>query len=262
MRSLTLSSLMAIALSLGGVGTLLPTAALATELSVIQERGYLIVGVKDNLRPLGFRDAEGDLVGLEIDVAHRLAEELLGDRTAVVFYPVQNRDRLTVLLEGEVDLVIAGLTRTNSRSRIVSFSAPYYLDGTAFVTQDAAIQTLVDAGRSPIAVLNESSTIANLRSYLPQPTLIGVDSYQEGLELLETGQAATFAGDTSVLAGWVQTYPAYRLLTTSWSADSLSVATRRGNQYDDLRRQINEAIASWYTDGWIQDRMNYWGLPF
>lgn len=253
---------MAIATVVTGAGiSLVCPPAVAADLATIQARGYLIVGVKDNLRPLAFRDDNGELVGLEIDVARQLAEDLLGDETAVVFQPVQNSDRLSVLLNGEVDMVIAAFTRTNSRSRIVSFSAPYYLDSTAFVTQDPALQTLADVGRSPIAVLYDSSTIAILQSYLDEPTLVGVDSYQAALAALESGQASAFAGDASVLAGWVQDYPNYRLLPTLLSADSLSVAMPRGNQYDDLRRQVNGAIARWYENGWIQERVSYWGLP-
>ena len=236
-------------------------AAVSAELSEIEERGYLIVGVKDNLRPLGFRDEAGELVGLEIDVARRLALEILGDETAVVFQPVSNADRLSALLNDEVDMVIANLTRTHTRSRMVSFSAPYYLDGTAFVSRDPAIQTLEDVARSPIAVLNNSSTIAILRSYLDNPALVGVDSYQEALAVLEQGEVNSFAGDASVLAGWVQEYPSYRLLPTLLSSDSLSIAMPRGNQYDDLRRQVNDAIARWYDEGWIQERVEYWGLP-
>jgi polar amino acid transport system substrate-binding protein len=235
--------------------------AASAQLSDIQERGYIVVGVKDNLRPLGFQDASGELVGLEIDVAHRLALELLGDETAVVFQPLRNADRLSALLNGDVDMVIANLTRTHTRSRIVSFSVPYYLDGTAFVTRDPTIQTLPQAARSPIAVLNNSSTIAILRSYLNAPPLVGVDSYQDALALLDQGQVASFAGDASVLAGWVQDHPSYRLLPTLLSSDSLSVAMPRGNQYDDLRRRVNEAIARWYDEGWIQERVDYWGLP-
>jgi len=37
----------------------------SAELDEIEERGKLIVAVKDNLRPLGFRDAAGNLQGLE-----------------------------------------------------------------------------------------------------------------------------------------------------------------------------------------------------
>jgi len=51
-------------------------AAEFNSLSEIQKRGKLIIGVKDNLPPLGFRDHNGNLIGLEIDMARELAKEL------------------------------------------------------------------------------------------------------------------------------------------------------------------------------------------
>ena len=49
----------------------IPASVHSAELDQIKQRGKLIIAVKDNLRPLGFRDASGDLQGLEIDIAKR-----------------------------------------------------------------------------------------------------------------------------------------------------------------------------------------------
>lgn len=239
----------------------MPSSSQAAELSVIQRRGGLIVAVKDNLRPLGFRGADGQLVGLEIDLARRLAAEILGNEAAIDLQPVSNEERLSVLLNGNVDLVIARVTQTGSRARLVDFSTPYYLDGTALITRSGSVRQLNDLVGQRIAVLNGSDTIATLRSLLPNITLVGIDSYQAALDALESGQAIAFAGDASILSGWVQEYPQYRLLPDLLSTEALCVVMPRGNQYATLRRQVNEAIDRWRTDGWLQERIAYWGLP-
>ena len=69
---------MAIALNL-----YFPVNANGAEWQDIEKRGNLIIGVKDNLRPLGFTDNNGNLQGFEIDIARRLAQELFGDSQAV-----------------------------------------------------------------------------------------------------------------------------------------------------------------------------------
>lgn len=241
---------------------LLPFASLAAELKEIEQRGYLIVAVKDNLRPLGFRDTAGNLQGLEIDIARELAKELLGRPDAVRLQPVANRDRFPVVLEGKVDLTIARVTATESRARVVSFSTPYYLDGISLVTKDTSLRRLTDLGQQKIAVLNASSTIAKVRYLLPNARLVGVESYQEARSLLDAGGAVAFAADVSVLTGWVQEYPQYRLIPTLLSAEPLSVVMPKGVQYDDLRRRVNEAIDRWKSDGWLRQRAIYWGLPY
>lgn len=233
----------------------------AAELKEIHLRGNLLIAVKDKLRPLGFRDAAGKLQGLEIDLAQRLAQDLLDKPNAVRLQTVANRDRLSVVLEGKVDLTIASVTATEPRARLVSFSIPYYLDGTALVTKDASVQQLNDVARGKIAVIKGSSTIATVRYVLPSAQLVGVDSYQEAHSLLESGGATVFAADASVLSGWVQEYPQYRLLRTLLSAEPLCVVMPKGLQYDQLRRQVNAAIASYWASGWLQQRATYWGLP-
>ncbi len=233
----------------------------AAELKEITQRGYLVVAVKDNLRPLGFRDATGNLQGLEIDLAQRLAQDLLGKPDAVRLQPVVNRDRLAVVLEGKVDLTIANVTATESRSRLVSFSSPYYFDGTTLVTKEASVKHLGDVARSKIAVLKGSSTIATIRYLLPAAELVGVDSYEKARLLLDAGGAAAFAADASLLSGWVQEYPQYRLLPTLLSAEPLCVVMPKGLQYNDLRQRVNAAIARYSAEGWLQQRAKYWGLP-
>ncbi len=236
------------------------TASAAT-MPEIQRRGYLKIAVKDNLRPLGFRDANGNLQGLEIDLAKRLTEELLGKDDAVKLQPIVNRDRLSVVLDDKVDFAIARVTATESRARLVSFSVPYYFDGTALVTKDSSVQKFSDLAKRKVAVLNHSDTIAEVRYYIPSAELIGVSSYEEAREQIESNAVVAFAADTSFLSGWVQQYPQYRLLPTKLSTAPLSVVMPKGLQYDDLRRQINEAIAAYTAKGWLKERAKYWGLP-
>ncbi|MDY6785355.1 MAG: transporter substrate-binding domain-containing protein [Cyanobacteriota bacterium] len=224
------------------------------------ERGKLIVAVKDNLRPLGFTDGDGNLQGLEIDIARKLAEELLGDANAVEFRPTSNQERLNVLLEGEVDLVIANLTATESRDRFVNFSRYYYLNHTAFATKDPNLNTLGDLATRKIALLEGSSTIAVVRYHLPQATLVGVQSYQEAQTLLETGAADAFAADVPVLTGWVQEAPQYRLLRDRLPGEALCVAMPKGLAYSNLYLRVNQLLSRWQISGWLPERITYWGL--
>jgi polar amino acid transport system substrate-binding protein len=250
-----------LAIALAGVLLAVPLPLLSEELQPLLQRGHLTIAVKDNLRPLGFRDTAGQLQGLEIEIAHRLAQELLGRADAVVFKPVLNQDRLAAVLDGHADLAIAHITATSLRSRLVSFSLPYYTDGTALVTKDPMVRSLTDLTHQTIAVLNHSSAVEVLRYRLPQATLVAVDSYDAAQTLLQQGGAIAFAADASVLTGWVQDLPAYRRLPEILTAEPLCIVIPKGIQYNDLRQRVNERLAQWQTDGWLRERATYWGLP-
>lgn len=229
----------------------------AAELADIKERGKLIVAVKDNTRPLGFTDEEGNLIGLEIDIARRLAKDILGDENAVVLQPVNNKDRLKEVIEEEVDIAIARVSDTPSRRRIVDLSAYYYLDGTGIVTKDVTVALTT----AKIAVLYDSETIAVVRDRFPDAQLVGVSSYQEALNLLETNQVQAFAADISVLTGLVQEYPQYKLLPERLSGAALSIVMPKGLQHKELQLAVDRAISDWRESGWLQERIEYWGLP-
>lgn len=235
-------------------------AASAAPMPEIQRRGYITVAVKDNSPPLGFKDVSGKLQGLEIDLAQRLAADLLGKADAVKLQPVMNRDRLSAVYNHQVDMAIARVTATESRSRLVSFSVPYYYDGTVLITKDASIEQLNDLKAQKIAVLNNSSTIADIRYYIPEAKLVGVNSYAEAQQQIENNAVVAFAADASVLSAWVQKNNQYRILPKRLSTAPLSVVMPKGLQYDEFRRKVNEAIAGYIAKGWLKERIQYWGL--
>lgn len=234
--------------------------AIPAPLEVIKARETLIVAVKDNIPPLAFRDEAQQWQGLEIDIARRLASELLGDSQAIQFLAVTNQERLDIVINGKADLAIARVTVNAPRSQLVDFSPFYYLDGTGIISKNPQIEHLRDLATSKIAILQQSTTIPVIRVQLPQATLVGVDSYEQAYQLLESGEVDAFAADQSLLIGWMQEYPEYRLVAQRLSGEPLAIVMPKGLQYTSLRTQVNQAIATWRHSGWLDKRASYWGL--
>ncbi|WP_241735229.1 transporter substrate-binding domain-containing protein [Cyanobacterium stanieri] len=236
----------------------LSAQARATPWQDIESRGRLLVGVSQyDHRPLSFRDDHGNLQGLEVDIIRRLSQELLGNSMAVDLVPLTNTHRLRAVIDGEVDLAIASLTVTRSRLRVVDFSHHYYLSGTALVSsQNSSISP-----RDTIAVLEGSSAIVLLKQNFPSTQLRGVKSYQEGLSLIQEEKVTAFAGDVTLLTGWVQENPSYYLLPQIYGAYPLAIALPKGLQHQEFRQKVNKIITSLAQEGWLQERIEYWGLP-
>lgn len=102
-----------------------PTKILS-KLEKIKAAGKLVVGTSAEYPPYEFhllKDKEGDLVGLDIDIANAIARGL-GVKLEVkdiVFHRLFH-----ALNSDEVDLVIAGLVPSESRKKIIDFSDIYY----------------------------------------------------------------------------------------------------------------------------------------
>ena len=98
-------------------------ALLAPEFARIINRGELVVALLGVDQPPFFEEKNGKLSGFDVDFAREIAQKLgvrvRFNRQAQTFDGV-----VTLLAEGQADLAISKLSRTLSRARVVSFSAP------------------------------------------------------------------------------------------------------------------------------------------
>jgi polar amino acid transport system substrate-binding protein len=95
----------------------------ADDLATIRQRGTLIVGVKTDYPPFGFRSPSGKIVGIEPALAADVAKSL-GVKLELV--PVSAANRLQLLQQGEIDLIIATMNGTLLRRQEVEIVKPYY----------------------------------------------------------------------------------------------------------------------------------------
>jgi polar amino acid transport system substrate-binding protein len=94
----------------------------------IQERGKIVVGVKADYKPWGFRDTSGAIVGMEADMAADVAATL---GVELEMMPVVSSNRMQFLEQGQIDLMIATMTDRPDRREIVGIVGPnYYTSGT------------------------------------------------------------------------------------------------------------------------------------
>ncbi len=91
----------------------------------IQERGKLRVGMATFV-PWAMRDKEGNLIGFEIDVAKKVAEDM---GVEVEFVPTAWSGIIPALIAKEFDVIIGGMSITPQRNLTVNFTIPYAHSG-------------------------------------------------------------------------------------------------------------------------------------
>ncbi|MGV6848914.1 MAG: transporter substrate-binding domain-containing protein [Marinibacterium sp.] len=97
--------------------------ALSSEsvIETIKKRGVLKVGMSTFV-PWAMRDINGDLIGFEIDVATKLAEDMGVD---IEFVPTAWDGIIPALIAGKFDVIIGGMSITPARNLTVNFTTPY-----------------------------------------------------------------------------------------------------------------------------------------
>ncbi len=235
--------------------TLIPALAEdSAEVAAIKERGKLLVGVKADVPGFGYQELGGDYEGLEIDLAKKMAEVILGDANAVEFTAVTAKTRGPLLDTGELDMVIATFTIKPDRIIQYDFSKPYFVDAIGLlVMKDSGIESFADLAGQTIGVAQSATTRDALQA-AADATGMAVDfaefpTYPDIKAALESGRVACFSVDKAILMGYLD--DSTTLLADSFAAQPYGVALKKGNE--GLLAIVNDTIATLRADGTLDE---------
>lgn len=161
----------------------------------------LRVGVRTGYPPFAFGDAAGALQGFEIDLAHQLAGSLGVEPAFVVVTPA---NRLALLGEGRVDMVIATMGHTLQRDREALFVRPHYYQSQTIVLgrKELKIGGLVKLRGHTVCVTVGNSTNAELSVNGARLKLF--DKAASLVDELRLGGCSLVAQDDSFFASYLQ----------------------------------------------------------
>ncbi len=222
----------------------------AAEIAAIKARGTLLVGVKADVPGFGYQELGGEFQGLEIDLAHKLAEVILGDANAVQFTAVTAKTRGPLLDTGELDMVIATFTIKPDRILQYEFSKPYFVDAIGLlVLKDSGIASFADLKDKTIGVAQAATTKDALAAAAEAAGMTvefaEFPTYPDIKAALESGRVACFSVDKAILMGYLDDTTV--LLSDSFAAQPYGIAMKKGNV--GLLALVNETIAAMRADG-------------
>ena len=233
-------------------------------LESIEARKVLRVGYVPDALPFAFFNQQGDLVGLDIDLAHRLAREM---GVTLAFVPVDRERMAEQLSEGYCDLLMSGVVVTTNRAREILFSDSYLDETLAFVVPDdqraqyASWEVIRDRGPLTIAVPDMPYYVHKLRDLLPR-AVIQVH-HVDGIEQL-FDRTATPA-DALVLpaergSAWTLMHPEYSVVVPGPDPIRVPLAYPIGKRDQRLAAFVNTWLALKRKDGTIDAVYKHWIL--
>lgn len=226
---------------------------LAPDIARIVNRGELIVAMRGVDTPPFFYVKDGQLVGLEVDLAKAIAKELkVGirfDRSAKAF-----NDVVGVVARGDADLGISKLSRTLARAQVISYSDPYLRLKHAFIlnrvkfaelARDRPLTTVIRGFNGSIGVIANSSFADYAAKNFPKAQVRGFSSWADVLKALEAGQIMAAYRDEfeikTILKSDASVSLTLRTVTFSDLEDSLGIAV--GIQDSTLLAFVNQFLA-------------------
>jgi polar amino acid transport system substrate-binding protein len=171
----------------------------APNLSAVPSIRFLTTG---DFPPFNYRDADGQLVGFNVDLARSLCE-VLEVACTMQAWPWDQAAR--ALEDNQGDALIAGLAITPENGELFDFSSIYLALPARFVVRLADVAGFDPArlaGRK-VAARSGSTHAEFVRRYLPAAVLTEFESEPAGLDALERGEVDAWFGDALRASFWL-----------------------------------------------------------
>lgn len=233
--------------------------AAGSVLETIKKRGTIRIGMSTFV-PWAMRDKNGELIGYEIDVAKRLAEDM---KVKAEFVPTAWDGIIPALLAGKFDLIIGGMSITPERNLTVNFTLPYANSGIHMVANKelaTGFASLDDFDKPDVvlAVRRGATPATAAKRLMPKATLRQFDEDALALQEVLNGKAHAFVTSTPTPAFEALKHPdkLFLPIPEPFVQGAEGFALRKGDP--DALNFFDNWILLRQQDGWLKERHDYW----
>ena len=236
------------------------TQALTQEsvIETIKQDGVIRIGLSLFV-PWSMRDKNGDLIGFELDVGRKLAEDM---GVEVEFVPTAWDGIIPALVSGNFDVIISGMSVTAQRNLTVNFTDAYAFSGLAILANKAMTEgfTLADFNSPDVifAARRGATPAVVIADRFPQAQLLLFDEDGASAQEVLNGNAHATMASQPTPNREAGRHPE----TLTVFGDQLfdprgeAFALRKGDP--DALNFFNNWIAQQWRSGWLKARHDYW----
>lgn len=224
-------------------------------LAQIQRRGRLRVGLDASFPPFESIDAQGQIVGLDVDIARAIAADL---GVEAEFANIGFDGLYDALLARRVDIVISGLPYDPRWTRDVAYTRHYFNAGQVLVTlaDDRTISRVEDlAGRTVAVEWGSQADMEGRRlaQDIAGLTLLRQPTAADALATLFNHQAeAAIVDAVSGVSAFPRGLNIVTYLTDEWYAAAVHINSR------ELLEAVNQSLARLEENGEMAGMQARW----
>ena len=189
-----------------------PTTGLAQQdtLARIQQTRKIRIGIDPSVPPWSYKTEKLEMSGSEYETAQLLARDM-GVQLEMV--TTNGASRIPLLISDKADIVVAAMTITPERQKVIDFSIPY--SGTTTMVsapKELAIKSMADLVGKRIGVARGTSMDTDLTAMAPKGAdIVRFDDESTTLTAILSGQVDIVAQSTSLNAAVNKRNPAKQL---------------------------------------------------
>ena len=210
--------------------------------------GKLTMSTNAAFPPYEMTTDSGELEGIDIDVAAAVAEKL------GLELQVDDMDFDAALLaaqNGKSDMVMAGVTVTDERLKVMDFSDTYAGGIQAIIVAEGSdIATADDLSGKAIGTQRGTTGYLYCTDDFGEENVIAYDDGLTAVQALNNGQVDAVVIDNAPAQEFVAANPGLKILDTAYAQEDYAIGVAKGNT--QLLDAINGALEELQDDGTLQ----------
>ena len=232
----------------------------ADDLATLRAKGHVVIAVKADYPPWGFRDPQGHLIGMEIDLAEDIGRRI-GVPARIV--AVQSANRLEVLRQHQADIVIATMGDNASRRRIIGMVEPhYYASGVNLLArEELRIERWEDLRGMPVCAKQGAYFNKSVARRYNLDLRIFKETREAKLALRDRRCVGFLFDDSAIAADLLQPdWRGYTMPLPTLDEIGWAIGIRQQAMGGDLDRLLSDAVADWHREGLLLALEAKWGI--
>ena len=210
--------------------------------------GKLTMSTNAAFPPYEMTTDSGDFEGIDVEVAGAIAEKL------GLELQVDDMDFDAALLaaqNGKSDIVMAGVTVTDERQKVMDFSDTY-AEGiqSIIVPEDSDIASADDLSGKAIGTQRGTTGYIYCTDDFGEDNVIAYDDGLTAVQALNNGQVDAVVIDNAPAKSFVEANPGLKILDTAYAQEDYAIGVAKGNTA--LLDAINSALEELQADGTLQ----------
>jgi glutamate transport system substrate-binding protein len=226
-----------------------------TPMADFQEAGKIVIGVKYDVPPFGFKNPEsGEIEGFDVDMGKYIANQL---GVEPEFIEAISDNRIPFLQDGTADLILSTMTITTDRDAEIDFSRPYFIaHGRILVPEGSDIAGVDDLNGASVCTATGSTYEATIKEQAPDADLQLVDSYSECFELVQDGAVDAVSTDDVILTGMIIQDDSLSLVGDELTREPYGIGM--ANESPELKEFIDGVVEQSFEDGTWEELYEKW----
>ena len=223
------------------------TSTAAAELTTV-EAGKLTMATNATFPPYEMTTDAGTIEGIDVDTAQAIAEKL------GLELQIDDMDFDAALLsvqQGKADIAMAGITVTDERMAVMSFSDSYATGiQSVIVPEGSDIASVDDLAGKKIGTQRGTTGYLYCSDDFGEDAVVAYDNGLTAVQALNNGQVDAVVIDNAPAKEYVAANPGLKVLDTSYAEEDYAIGMNKSNTA--LLEAVNAALEELKADGTLQ----------